>query len=128
MNIVPKELKDKIEQARILYFSGYTVSEIATIVDMPIDNVRLLAFGDDGTARAMNCWKSLKSRMDPVSISAYILDKKQILERTSGLAVTALNKSLEILNKKVFDGDLELSISDMKDLAGIVFGMDKIVR
>ena len=121
-------VKDKIQKAQLLYFSGHTITEIATITEMPIDSIRMLAFGDDGTARSMTCWKSLKSRMDPCSIASYILDKKAILERTSGLAVAALNKSLETLNGKIQSGELELSISDMKELAGIVFGMDKIVR
>lgn len=127
-SLIPSELKEKINQAQLLYFSGYTISEIATMTELSLDNIRMLAFGDDGTGRDMKCWKVMKARLDPVSIAAYVMDKKAILERTSGLAVTALNKSLEILNQKVFSGDLELSISDMKDLAGIVFGMDKIVR
>lgn len=126
--IVNKEDRDKIEQARILYLSGYTVSECATMTNMAVDTVRMLAFGVDGTARDRNCWKVIKDRVGDASIAVAVLEKKSMLDRTAGLALKALSKSLEVLNERIHKGDVELSPKDMGELAKIIFGMDKIVR
>lgn len=127
-------LRDKNlrEQARALYFADYKIDQIAQTLDIPLEDVKTLAFGVDLKGSAPGCWKALKAAVGPAAVSAYIFEKRHVFERTTGLALSILNKSLTDLQAKVFnpnpDDAVELGLDDLRKLAGIVVDFDKIVR
>ena len=65
--------------------------------------------------------------LSSTAITSYIADKASVMDRTCGIALNILTKSLEGLQLEVNNGK-ELSLDDMKKLSSIVVEMDKMVR
>lgn len=110
-----------------MYFGDYQLIDIAEVMGVDLDTLSFYVFGEDGTGRNQKCWYKLKQELNPTSVAIYIKDKVKALEKTAGIAHNILAKSLLDLSAEVEDGK-KLSIVDMKDLAGIISSMDKIVR
>ena len=120
---------DKIrESAKVLYFTGYSVEEIARKLNILPDTVSLWVFGSDGKGTSSSCWAVKRAQANDASIIAYIIDKHEMFDRTVNVAHKCLTKALEGLNERVHTGETVLNMDEIRKLAAVVTEMDKITR
>lgn len=110
-----------------MYLSGYLVDEICIKLNLNLKDVNSWVFGNDGKGTASNCWLVTKSQVDDCSIAAYVLNKQDVFERTTGLALKCLTKSLHRLNERINEGQ-DLDVDEISKIAGVVEKMDRIGR
>lgn len=117
------------DRAKMLYFGDYELFDIAEMMNVDLDTVRFYVFGEDGTGSNQHCWYQIKKQLNPASVSTFIKDKIDVLDKTAGTALNIVNENLRrIQNLMLADDSYVLTIDDTKKLAGIVVDMDKIVR
>jgi hypothetical protein len=117
------------EQAKILYLADYDMPDICEKLSVDIKTLRYYVFGETQDGSNEKCWFSIKKNINSVVVSAYVRDKISVLDKTAGLALDILHSSLEKTKQNLAENpDVNLSIDDMKKLAGIVLDMDKMVR
>jgi site-specific recombinase XerD len=121
---IPTEIR---ERAKMMYLSGYRVDEICIKLNLNQADVNNWVFGVDGKGTSEACWLVVKSQVDDCSISAYVLNKQDVFERTTGLALNCLTMSLARLNKRIAEGQ-DLDVDEISKLAGVVEKMDKTGR
>ncbi len=111
-----------------MYFADYDITDIALKFNLPVDTIRYHVYGADEQGTDPLCWSQLKKKLNPASIAIYIKDKVTVLEKTAGVALNLLNKSLLKLQADLETEDKALSVDDMNKLAAIVTNLDKMVR
>lgn len=122
-----KLTKKQKDQIRWMYFGGMEPSDIEIKLGIEIETIRFFIFGEDGTGSDPTCLMQVRKGLSSTAITSYIFDKASAMERTCGVALKILTKSLDDLHTEVNNGK-ELSLDDMKKLSSIVVEMDKIVR
>ena len=103
-----------------MYFAGYEIHDIIMETNIPQSVINDYVFNRG--------WLEKRENLDATSVSAYCLSKVTVFERTSGLALKCITKSLEGLTKQVCDGEKELSVDEISKLARVVTDLDKISR
>lgn len=117
------------EKAKLLYLGGYDPESIARIVNSHPDDIGKLIWGEDGTGQNKACWIQLKARMQPTAISAYLVEKSHIFDRTTGLALKILTSNLEKLVEYHADPSTPpMKPDELAMIASVVTNMDKICR
>lgn len=114
--------------AKALYFTGYTVDEIARKLNIMPPVVSEWVFGADGSGTSKTCWAVKKAQVSDASVIAYIIDKHATFDRTVSVAHKCLTKALEGLNERVHTGETVLNMDEIRKLAAVVTEMDKISR
>ena len=125
--VIQKLTKKQKDQIRWMYFGGLEPSDIEIKTGIEIDSIRFFIFGADGTGSDPTCLMQVRKGLSSTAITSYIADKASVMDRTCGIALNILTKSLEGLQLEVNNGK-ELSLDDMKKLSSIVVEMDKMVR
>jgi len=120
-----RKTKDK---AYLLYLGGQEINQIAFVLKVEPTTLRFFIFGEDGTGSSPVCWFNTKKKLGPTVVSLYLADKLSVLEKVAGLGLSIINKALGDLNDAVHAGTTVLSVDEISKLAGVVVGMDKIVR
>ena len=124
---VYNSLTDKTirEQAKVLYFSDYSIEEICAKLNLDSFDLSRLIKGADGKNRG---WARLKKQMNPAAIIAYMTEKRNVLEKTAGLALNILQKNLDRMNKQVTEDGEILSVKEMQMLSQLFSNIDKVIR
>ena len=124
-------LKDKAlrERARLLYYGNILPEVIAHTFKIDIDELNYLIMGPDGRGTNVQCWYRQKKELTPTSIVAFIADKVNVLENTSGLAHEILTTNLQRIRKQqMADDEIVYSVKEMESIAKIFIEMDKVTR
>lgn len=125
-NLIVSNVRD---QAKILYLSDYTVEDICSKLNIPVDQLENLIYGLSGDGSDPNSWMYQKNRMTNTSIAAFVVDKLAVFDRINGLASTVLGKQMARLLERTNDPTSEsLDVSDMQKIADIIHKIDRIAR
>jgi len=112
-----------------MYFGDYDMYDICEKLELDMNTLRFYVFGETGSGSNEACWFQLKKKLNPTSVSIYIKDKINVLDKTAGIALNIVNESLRRLQSTMLeDTSFQLSIDDTRKLASIVVDMDKMVR
>lgn len=130
MNIEVQKLDKKTrEKCKMLYLSDHSLEDISFITQVDIETVRFYVFGENGAGTNEHCWYQIKKKLGSASIAAYVVNKQDVFEKTSGLALNIINESLKRIKAAMDEDSSHIpSIDDIKKLSGVVTDMDKIVR
>ena len=115
------------ERAKMMYLAQYSLEEIVIKLNINLNVLKEWVFGKDGKGTSASCWNVVRSQVSDCSITAYILSKQDVFERTTGLALNCLTKALEGLNKRVNEGQ-ELDVDEIHKISSVIEKMDKINR
>jgi hypothetical protein len=126
--VIQKLTKRQKEQVRWMYLGGYDPVDIANKLTIEIETIRFFVFGPDEDGKDPTCLFQIKKEMGSAAISSFLMDKAQAFERTSGIGLDILSRSLCDLQEKVISKEIVLNLDDMKKLSSIVTEMDKINR
>ncbi len=122
---IEKIPKKDLERMKMMFFMGYSVSEIAEICDRDIDTIRFYVFGVDETGADPLCWHVQKKEVDKTGLLPYIKSKVDALEKATSTAYNLLTKGLKGLDEK--EG-YEFTVQEVKQITDIVSALDKITR
>jgi len=125
---IQKLTKAQKDQVRYLYLGNYEASDIATKLNVEIETVRFMIFGEDGTGKNSSSLFSIKKGMSSSAISSFLIDRAAILDRIAGTVTNIISKSLSDLQIEVLEKGKELNMGELKTLTDILTNLDKIVR
>ena len=117
-----------VQQAKILYFAGYTADDIVAKLNIPYNTVTEWIFGKDGRGESASCWAVVKAKADEASVIAYIIDKQGVFDRTTNIAHKVVTMMLEQYGKKVANNEVDFTVDEIRKMASIVVDMDKVSR
>lgn len=122
-NIKQVPIVDKIHS---MFLSGMVEEDIATELDVDLEDVQEVVMGEDLSGTDPNCAYYLKENLPVHAVRSYMINKGVVMELLGGKAAKLLNMALDkMLNE--FD-DLKLSVQDLNTLKSIVLDMDKVAR
>lgn len=102
-----------------------TISRIAHETGLATGKVRTIIFGEDETGTDPSCpYYMKKYHGDVVPVKKYSEIKGQLFLKTEATALTILQRGL----KKHLDSPDDMTISELKDLTGMITQLDKINR
>jgi hypothetical protein len=118
------------DQLRLMYLADYDVPTIVDKLNITEETVRFFIFGPSGNGEDANCLYRQKQKLSSASIAVYVKDKLTVFEKSAGLALDILNVSMNRLRQNIIDDpeNNKLSVAEMKAIADIATGMDKLVR
>jgi hypothetical protein len=116
--------KKTLEKIKMMYFLGFTVSEISVQMDVSVDTLRKYVFGIDESGTDPLCWHQQKKEVDKTGVIPYLKGKVDALEKATGMAYNLLTRGLQSVGDRVE----EYTVDEVKKLADIVATLDKITR
>ena len=125
-NVVISE--DIKHRAKILYFTGYTIDDLIVKLNISRECLSEWIFGKDGRGESPTCWAVVKAKASEGSIIAYMIDKRELFDRTTGVAHSIVTMMLEQYGAKVANKEVDFTVDEIRKMASIVVDMDKISR
>lgn len=120
------ENKDLKRQAMLMYVSGeFYPTEIASKLNIDIEELGYYVFGADKTGTSKSCWKHLKDENKlPKWTETYKAIKPMYIKKTEAKLLKVVNKVID----NIESDPTILDELDTKDLASLISSYEKIDR
>ena len=120
--------KEKLTRARELYFAGIYPTEIAQALDIDMDDLGVLVFGEDAQGRAPSCWSQQRQqRLQDGALtnpSEYKKVKSSYITQVESGMMRLLQESI---TEHLREGK-KLSIFEIEKFTAAIERLDKINR
>ncbi len=110
--------EDVKERARIMYYRGFTIAQIAKQLGMHYKTIE--------TWRAREGWSDLRKTYERDTIEAVTREKAPLMAAISGLTLKGIIMGLE--NAVERNKEKPISISDVRAMSEVFATLDKIIK